>query len=57
MLKMHAKAYFLAMKGLFLCLKVLNYMRYIIWDARIVLLVHVTMYLACMQCGKMHNVR
>ena len=38
--KMHEKAYFLAVKGLFYCLKALNYVHYTIRYTRITLEVH-----------------
>ena len=51
-LKMHVKAYFLAVKGLFYCPKVLNYVHYTIKYAKITLSVHKAIYLACVQHGK-----
>ena len=50
--KMHAKAYFLAVKGLFYCPKVLNYVHYTIRYAQITLSVCKAICIACMQHGK-----
>ena len=55
--KMHAKAFFLAAKGLFYCPKVLNYVCYIVRYAQITLEVHKAICSACKQHGTMQYLR
>ena len=49
--KMHAKAYFLAAKGFFFGLKVLNYVQYTIRYVQITLEVYKAICIACRQRG------
>ena len=55
--KMHAKAYFLAAKGLFYCPKVLNYVCYTITYTQITLEVRKAICTACMLRGMTQYLR
>ena len=50
--KMHAKVHFLAVKGLFYCTKVLNYVHYTVKYTRITVSVCEATWLVCAKHGK-----